>query len=130
MLDIDNFKAINDNHGHTVGDKVIKCVVSALQKGLPNDEPVGRYGGEEFCILLPDTDIALAAMMAERLRKQISKTVTDNITELNGPLTVSFGVASIAGGGKNADNLIDQADVALYASKETGRNKVTRWDEF
>ena len=130
MLDIDNFKIVNDTHGHGVGDEVIRCVVRTLEKGLPNDEPVGRYGGEEFCVLLPNTDIALAAMMADRLRKQIAKAVTDSVEELTTPLTASFGVASIACGGKNADNLIDQADVALYASKETGRDKVTRWDEF
>ncbi len=130
MLDIDHFKQINDDHGHGVGDEVIKCVVRTLEKGLPNGEPVGRYGGEEFCVLLPDTDIALAAMMADRLRKQITKAVADSVSGLTASLTASFGVASIACGGNNADNLIDQADVALYASKETGRNKVTRWDEF
>jgi diguanylate cyclase (GGDEF)-like protein len=69
-------------------------------------------------------------MMADRLRKQIEKAVGDGVKHLTSPVTASFGVASIACGGKNADNLIDQADVALYASKETGRNKVTRWDEF
>jgi diguanylate cyclase (GGDEF)-like protein len=130
MLDIDHFKQINDDHGHGVGDEVIKCVVRTLEKGLPHGEPVGRYGGEEFCVLLPDTDIALAAMMADRLRKQVTKAVADSVKGLTSPVTASFGVASIACGGKNADNLIDQADVALYASKETGRNKVTRWDEF
>jgi diguanylate cyclase (GGDEF)-like protein/PAS domain S-box-containing protein len=130
MLDIDHFKEVNDNHGHGVGDEVIQCVVRTLEKGLPHGEPVGRYGGEEFCVLLPDTDIALAAMMADRLRKQIAKAVGDGVKHLTAPVTASFGVASIACGGKNADNLIDQADVALYASKETGRNKVTRWDEF
>jgi diguanylate cyclase (GGDEF)-like protein/PAS domain S-box-containing protein len=130
MLDIDFFKTINDTHGHTVGDEVIKSVVSVLQKGLPNGESVGRYGGEEFCVLLPGTDITLAAMMADRLRKQIAKAVENSVRQLTSPLTASFGVASIACGGKNASNLIDQADVALYASKETGRNKVTRWDEF
>jgi diguanylate cyclase (GGDEF)-like protein len=130
MVDIDHFKQINDTHGHGVGDQVIKCVASTLQKGLPNDEPVGRYGGEEFCVLLPKTDIALAAMMSDRLRKQIAKAVAESVTALPSPLTASFGVASISCGGKNAGNLIDQADVALYASKETGRNKVTRWDQF
>jgi diguanylate cyclase (GGDEF)-like protein len=130
MLDIDHFKNINDTHGHGVGDEVIKSVVDVLEDGLPNGEPVGRYGGEEFCVLLPKTDIVLAEMMGERLRKKIESTVADSINALTSPLTVSIGVASIACGGKNADNLIDQADVALYASKETGRNKVTRWDQF
>lgn len=128
MLDIDHFKKVNDTHGHSVGDEVIKNVANILQAGLREKEYVGRYGGEEFCMLLPNTEIETAALVAERLRKQLAEGATEGIAQLTSPITASLGVSSTVGGAASTGDLVDQADQALYASKDAGRNKVLRWD--
>jgi diguanylate cyclase (GGDEF)-like protein/PAS domain S-box-containing protein len=128
MLDIDHFKKVNDTYGHGVGDEVIKNVANILQAGMREKEYVGRYGGEEFCVLLPNTEMETAAMVAERLRKQLAEAATEGIAELTSPITASLGVSSSVGGAASTGDLVDQADQALYASKDSGRNKVSRWD--
>jgi diguanylate cyclase (GGDEF)-like protein len=124
MADIDKFKAINDTHGHATGDEVICRVAEALSSMAPSPDAVCRYGGEEFCLFLPDMDVEAAAELAERLRRRIEAPAFARI-----PVTVSFGVSSIRGGAKTLFELIEQADEALYVSKRTGRNRVTRWDQ-
>ena len=131
MIDADNFKSINDNYGHSVGDRVIQQLAETLRGGLRTVDIVGRYGGEEFCVLLPRVDIEKAAEIAERLREQIEielKLVLDSESER--VITASLGLVSTLSDAKDIYELVEQADQALYASKNNGRNRVTRWDEL
>ena len=125
MADIDKFKSINDNHGHGVGDQVLQQIASILRTGVREDDLVCRYGGEEFCILLPLTDLEEAAALAERLRQQIMTQPCAGLL-----VTASLGVTSLSLGAEEARDLLEQADKALYASKQFGRNRVTRWSDL
>ena len=91
---------------------------------------VGRYGGEEFCVLLPGLNTDQAAEIAERLRKQIEEHTCEDVDELEMTVTISLGVASLQTTSKDAAQLVDDADKGLYASKNNGRNRVTRWDDL
>jgi two-component system cell cycle response regulator len=129
LADLDFFKSINDQHGHQVGDDVLKHFVSLARGAIrENLDWVARYGGEEFVVVLPDTDLAQALKVAEKLRALCAGSVVP--TEW-GELryTASFGVAALeAGEGPNgaaAEALLRQADAALYRSKREGRNRVT-----
>ncbi len=124
MADIDFFKKVNDTHGHAMGDEVIKLVAKALGSEVRSTDSVCRYGGEEFCIVLPDAPVEAAVRVAERICKNIASPGFAPV-----PVTASFGVSSIAFGAASSDELINQADEALYASKDGGRNRVTRWDQ-
>jgi diguanylate cyclase (GGDEF)-like protein/PAS domain S-box-containing protein len=125
MLDIDHFKRVNDEHGHAVGDEVIRRVAEALRSHTRGDDIACRYGGEEFCVALRELDVEAAVRLAERLRAVIGAPGFARV-----PVTVSLGVSSIAFRASSADELLDQADQALYASKRFGRNRVTRFDEI
>lgn len=117
LVDIDNFKLVNDNYGHAVGDRTIVdfAVRAALQ--LRRSDLLGRYGGEEFLAVLPETDVTIAAQVAERLRAGMAEPAS-------GPdYTVSIGVARYTGG-MTPDDLVRAADYALYQAKENGRNRV------
>jgi diguanylate cyclase (GGDEF)-like protein/PAS domain S-box-containing protein len=129
MMDIDYFKAVNDTYGHGVGDEVIKEVARILEDGLRGAEVVGRYGGEEFCILLPATDSAQAARIGERLRRDIQEKVWLCDSRIDQKITSSFGITSTVEPAESTDALIDRADQALYESKESGRNRVTVWHQ-
>ncbi|MBY4677531.1 putative bifunctional diguanylate cyclase/phosphodiesterase [Marinobacterium arenosum] len=124
MLDIDHFKNINDSYGHSVGDEVIKMVASILHHSVRENDVVGRYGGEEFCVLLPGMDIRQALQVAERCRESIQH---QEVLEVKA--TASFGVSSLSAGPENPEQMVDWADKALYVSKESGRNRVTAWDQ-
>jgi diguanylate cyclase (GGDEF)-like protein/PAS domain S-box-containing protein len=125
MLDVDYFKWINDRHGHGIGDQVLQQVAERLKAAVRHGDLVCRYGGEEFCILLPHTDLTEAAEAAERFRQEIgSQTCVDVM------VTASFGVSSLSLGALEPRELLDQADRALYAAKRGGRNRVVRWDEI
>jgi diguanylate cyclase (GGDEF)-like protein/PAS domain S-box-containing protein len=124
MADIDHFKKVNDTQGHKIGDEVIQRVAEMFQSALRDCDAVGRYGGEEFCVFLAGADAEAAVRMAERLRTKVSSPGFARV-----PVTVSFGVSSLASGAGDPAELINQADEALYASKHAGRNRVTRWDE-
>jgi len=124
MLDIDHFKAINDTRGHKAGDVVLQKLAGILRETLRTVDIVGRIGGEEFAILLPETGIEKAAEVAERLREKVAG--TDVVLEAGLPLrfTVSIGVATLQGKDSNIDILLNQSDNALYLAKESGRNLV------
>ena len=128
MLDIDYFKRVNDNYGHAAGDNVLKVVSAAIDAMLRSNDEVFRYGGEEFCILLPDTDIESSARLAERVRANIEAHVIDDVVEGHDiSVTCSLGIASVKSGAKDLMSLIEIADAALYESKHNGRNRVSIW---
>ncbi|KAA0875257.1 GGDEF domain-containing protein [Nitrincola tapanii] len=127
MLDIDHFKAINDNYGHQAGDEVIRQVAARIQLLTRTTDLCGRYGGEEFGILLVNTEADQAMQFAERLRLRIeSETVQIGSQLLS--ITVSLGVAPCHDAQVNHSQWIEVADQALYRSKQTGRNRVTLAD--
>jgi diguanylate cyclase (GGDEF)-like protein len=123
MLDIDHFKRVNDTHGHAAGDQALAEVARRLRASVRNIDIVGRYGGEEFVLLLPETELAGAGLLAERLRLAIAAAP---VTTVAGPvpLTVSLGVAANRPAVADVAALINNADTALYAAKEAGRNRV------
>ena len=125
MVDIDHFKRINDTHGHATGDEVIRRLAELLSTAVRSTDAVCRYGGEEFCIALPGASSQVAAKVAERL---CGKARSPGFTRV--PMTVSFGVASVKSGAASLAELLEQSDRALYASKESGRDRVTRWDDI
>lgn len=128
MADLDLFKIINDTYGHQVGDDVLKEVSNILQKNLRNIDFVGRYGGEEFLIILKETNHNLIKESLERIRGRIEKFAFDHETDkLN--LTMTFGV-HVYDGTDNISDVIEKADQALYYGKRTGRNKVVVYDDI
>ncbi len=128
MADIDHFKGINDVYGHSVGDQVIQIVARALAGSVRNTDLLCRYGGEEFCIVLPDTGLEEARAIAERARATIESTASAGVRSVQvRKITSSFGVATLTDGAQTVQELIDQADQSLYVSKEAGRNRVTIW---
>jgi len=126
MIDIDHFKAVNDTHGHLIGDRVIRFVAGILEKGTKGSDTAARYGGEEFAVLLPDTPIQGAMALAEKIRKTVaeSKLVRSDTKASLGKVTVSIGV-SLYSPTEDISEFIDRADRALYLSKNNGRNLVT-----
>ncbi|MEP6149186.1 MAG: diguanylate cyclase, partial [Nisaea sp.] len=125
MLDIDHFKAVNDTHGHLVGDKVLKSVAEALINSLRSVDMIARIGGEEFVVVMPDTSEEFAEAVAERLRHRVSETnvYCDGVEE---PVTVniSIGLTMRTGDDKTVEDLMQRADKALYGAKNAGRNRV------
>ena len=126
MVDIDHFKSINDEHGHLIGDKVIKYVASTLKKMVRGADFVARFGGEEFGVVLVDTPEQGAMVVAENVRGAIESSRLKR-TDTGGPIgkvSVSVGIARY-GKGDTAESLLDRADRALYSSKKNGRNRVS-----
>ena len=122
FLDLDRFKTVNDTWGHAVGDEVLKHLTALLKSECYGGETVGRYGGEEFVVVCPQTDLAAAAKRADRLRRVIAETRVNGRTQPRP--TASFGV-SCAEPGDTVESLVKRADAGLYRSKEGGRNRVT-----
>ncbi|MDT8903511.1 diguanylate cyclase [Anaeroselena agilis] len=125
MLDIDHFKHVNDTYGHNLGDKAIMALAETLAAGIREIDIAGRLGGEEFGVILADTGLAGALVAAERLRQAVAAV---NIAAGDGAafrITVSIGAAEQGGEGGSPEELMHRADTALYASKNSGRNRVT-----
>ena len=122
MIDIDHFKAVNDAHGHQVGDDVLRKVTSRIGSSLRVYDVVGRYGGEEFLVILPETDSQEAAAIAERVRESVAQTA-EATGDQGHPVTISLGVASNRSG-DTVDTMTQRADEALYHAKNNGRNRV------
>ena len=127
MVDIDHFKQVNDNFGHSTGDEVIKLLAEILKSNTRTDDLVARYGGEEFCLVLPNISDDVAIKTAERIRLRIKDESTSRYE--NGPhVTASLGIASLLDNPDSPEDLNNLADQALYVAKETGRNRVIRWN--
>lgn len=121
MLDIDHFKRVNDIYGHHVGDIVIQTVASILNGTLRETDSLGRYGGEEFAVILPETTLEQASEVAERIRCQVcERSISDDFKDLQ--VTVSLGISTLRTGMKTIDGMLQQADQALYQAKSNGRN--------
>lgn len=119
LLDIDYFKSVNDTYGHLVGDAVLKEVAEIIKQGVRKIDTIGRWGGEEFMVIMPLTDISKGKVLAEKLRKKIS----DHVFTGAKSLTASFGIAESRGGLCSVE-LVAKADAAMYQAKESGRNQV------
>lgn len=123
MFDIDHFKPVNDTYGHLAGDEVIKYTAKIMKDSLRQSDSPGRYGGEEFGIILPETGPEGATIICERIRETIqNSTVQTTVAPIQ--YTVSIGIAPLTEGPENHMQWLQQADEALYAAKEGGRNKV------
>ena len=130
MIDIDYFKSVNDKYGHLVGDKVLKEVARCLQSQAREMDRVCRYGGEEFAVLLPETDSLSAACFAERLCDVVEHTVFDIDDTVSVSVTISIGLASCPEHAETAQELISASDKALYLAKQTGRNRVCNYNNI
>ena len=122
LLDVDNFKQLNDHYGHIAGDDALRTLAAVLRQSCPKDAGVGRYGGEEFMLVLPGASESAAVTVAEELRRRIQMAKTSSR-----PVTVSIGVATVYSMSKSEQTLIDEADKALYHSKRSGKNRVTHF---
>jgi diguanylate cyclase (GGDEF)-like protein len=123
MIDVDYFKKVNDTFGHAVGDLVLQEVVNCYRRNVRVADIVGRYGGEEFVLMLPDTPLLNAELLAERLRKEVAELrIPCGGEEVR--VSISLGIAELGAAGESLDELLHQSDCALYEAKRTGRNCV------
>lgn len=128
MIDLDHFKKVNDEYGHLAGDEVLKRSVAILQGCLRREDLLVRFGGEEFCILLPNVSLDAATQMAERIRESVERAeFTFNGHSI--PVTISLGVASMLSKADTTALLIGRADEALYSAKRMGRNRAVAYPE-
>jgi diguanylate cyclase (GGDEF)-like protein len=124
MLDADRFKAVNDVYGHDVGDETLRVLARTCRAAIRQTDTPGRLGGEEFAVLLPETDRPEAEQAAERLRQAVAAAAEIQTGKGSISITVSIGVAVLTDGVPDADALLKRADEALYLAKERGRNRV------
>jgi diguanylate cyclase (GGDEF)-like protein len=124
LIDIDNFKTINDTHGHRNGDAVLEVVADTLADACRETDEPARYGGDELALILPETDLAGACTIAESIRRSVEATRLALPDGAPLAVTVSIGVAALAGGDGDPEALIQAADTGLYAAKRTGKNRV------
>jgi len=127
LIDLDNFKVVNDNLGHLYGDRVLQVVAKCISQNSRDVDIPGRYGGDEFVILLPETQTSFAQVFAERLCK-VTPTQLGELEEMTVPVTLSIGIANINWKADlTFDTLLDRADQALYKAKQAGRDQVAIW---
>jgi diguanylate cyclase (GGDEF)-like protein len=125
MFDLDHFKGLNDRHGHPAGDEVLRTVAASMQASIRKPDILSRYGGEEFALLMPDTDAVMAMTVAERIRVAVQM----NGVEWSGQrlsITISGGVAAFPASGTTGEALVAASDAALYEAKRAGRNRILR----
>jgi diguanylate cyclase (GGDEF)-like protein len=127
MIDIDQFKSVNDTYGHNVGDKVIKSVANALQIHKRTSDIAGRLGGEEFALVLPEATLDSAVIAAERPRQLVAN-LTIAVAGRSIAVTISVGASVCRADMERIDELLKEADVALYEAKRSGRNRVCRFE--
>jgi diguanylate cyclase (GGDEF)-like protein len=123
LLDLDHFKEINDSYGHDVGDQTLKHAVERLRHGIRESDLLGRWGGEEFLIMLPRTSLTEAEGLAERLCKSLAGSRMESDGQ-SVAVTGSFGVADFRPGKEDLDDCLKRADDALYEAKTRGRNRI------
>lgn len=121
IADLDGFKAINDRHGHATGDTALTAIAAALQEGVRTADHVGRIGGDEFAVLVPETSMSEARELVQRLQAAVAAVAMPE------PLTLSFGLASWTGPGDSPAELLRRADDALYEAKQDGRDRLVVW---
>jgi two-component system cell cycle response regulator len=125
VLDIDYFKAVNDTHGHDAGDDVLREFALRIRKSIRGIDLACRYGGEEFVVVMPETDMAVASAVAERLRRRIAaEHFQIELGARNIEVTISIGIAGLDSASDNAASILKRADQALYRAKRDGRNRV------
>ncbi len=130
ILDIDHFKLINDRYGHGVGDQVIRLVGETLTGAMRPQDLVCRYGGEEFCIVMPDIEAQEGRAICERVKEALPERARETgVLPASSRLTASFGLSNLSFGGTTVQEILDQADQALYATKDRGRNRVMSWGD-
>jgi two-component system, cell cycle response regulator len=125
LFDIDHFKQVNDRHGHPAGDQVLRQLAERALRQVRSVDLVGRLGGEEFIVVMPETSLAGAAIVAERVRAAVAEelfTLPDDGKQI--PVTISIGVAVTGQGTEGLEDLLKRADDALYDAKNAGRNRV------
>lgn len=124
LMDVDNFKQLNDQYGHPAGDEALRVLAAVLAHSAPPGSAVGRYGGEEFMLVIPGASESAATAVAEELRRRIQMAKTSSR-----PITVSVGVSTVYSMAKSEQSLLDEADRALYSSKRKGKNRVTHYGQ-
>lgn len=124
MCDVDFFKQYNDSYGHVAGDHVLREISDCMRKALRSGDQLYRYGGEEFCVILPEQSIEEAAQVMERVRDAVQKLNLTQANTVNGCVTVSIGVAAADAAAETPEECIKRADTALYSAKKLGRNRV------
>ena len=124
LMDIDRFKLYNDTFGHLAGDSLLKTIAGLVFQNTRASDLVIRYGGDEYAVILPDTEKSAARVLAERFRKAV-----EEVSTLKCPVTVSIGIFSVKAGCPDASSLVAEADRALYRAKEAGRNQVCHADD-
>ncbi len=130
MIDVDHFKTVNDRFGHQVGDRTLAAIAASIKNQLRDSDLLGRYGGEELLVVLPETSLAGASHCAERLRRALVDDVRVPAGDLLVEVTASLGVAARGPDTQSLEELVARADAAVYASKERGRNCVTVDGQF
>lgn len=127
LIDIDHFKKVNDTHGHAAGDEVLKKFATVCRRMFRQTDCIGRFGGEEFLVILPETGLDEACAIAERLRCQ-TKEETMALPNAETRITVSIGATELLNSDSSLEQAISRADMALYRAKNTGRNRTERMD--
>ena len=129
MIDVDHFKNFNDQYGHITGDQILREIGALIRENIREIDIAGRYGGEEFCVILPDTDQQGAQFAAERIR-HAAQLADIKAYDATVKITLSICTSTFPDDGKKVDELIDKSDWALYRAKKQGRNAVSSFGVY